>query len=121
MKTKLALSAIIALAVVTSVDAADTQGKNDRQQAQEYSSTGKILAVTRLYPPAGSKATWSKATGVTVAHDAVAPLGMPAMTMDLDLGSPRLVSDVGKGDSVTFRFVPRGDRYVVTHVEKAKS
>lgn len=93
-----------------------------KKEAQEYATQGKVVAIQRRSPPGGSKAiVQSKVTGITLAHEPVPALKWPAMTMEFALNSPDLARGLRPGDAVMFRFIPRGNSYVVTQLEKAKS
>lgn len=136
MKTKLALGAVFALSIVTSAYAADIvpsipsgaadysillaasgmdmhdgmpmqPGADGRKQStQEYRAQGKVVAI-------------QKSTSITLAHEPVPALNWPAMTMEFGIAAPDVAAGIAPGDNVAFRFVPRGNKYVVTQLEKA--
>lgn len=150
MKTKLALGAVSALGIVTSVYGTDSTSlalhdcskhscapvaqaaspmdemhrqmgmDGNKQTAQEYRANGKVVTIQRQRT-AGSNAAPSmqNVTGVTLAHEPVPALNWPAMTMEFGVASPDVTKGVAPGDAVSFRFVQRGDKYVVTHIEQA--
>lgn len=151
MKTKLALGAVSALGLITSVHAADpvllalhdcskhqpctvsqntspAKDETHRQMgmeekpamAQEHRANGKVITIHRYSAPAGSKAfqQFPKVTGITLDHEPVPTLNWPAMTMEFDVASSNMGKGIKPGDTVSFRFVQRGDKYVVTHLEK---
>jgi len=128
MNTKLLLWAFTALAITTSAYAAEPMSDmhkgmemgdkkmndmhkgmdmgDNKKTGQEYSTKGKVVAV--------------KPSGITVAHEPVPALKWPAMSMEFGLDSPNQAKDVKPGDTVSFQFVERNGRYVVTHLTKAK-
>lgn len=134
MKTKLALGATFALSILTSayaaavvpstshdvdnrallVAAADMgahegmsmQPQTDSQKpAPEYRARGKVVAI-------------QKSHGITLAHEPIPALKWPAMTMEFGVASPDVVKGIAPGDNVAFRLVQRGNKYVVTQLEK---
>ena len=134
MKIKLALGAMFALSITTSAYAAEVipstshdvgnrallvaaadmgmhdgmsmQPQTDSQKpAQEYRARGKVVAI-------------QKSHGITLAHEPIPALKWPAMTMEFGVASPDVVKGSAPGDNVAFRFMQRGNKYVVTQLEK---
>ena len=134
MKTQLALGAAFALSILTSAYAAEgvpstshngdnrallvaaadmdthdgmsMQSQSGSQNAApEYRARGKVVAI-------------QKSHGITLAHEPIPALKWPAMTMEFGVVSPDVVKGIVAGDNVAFRFVQRGNKYVVTHLEK---
>ena len=56
---------------------------------------------------------------ITLAHEPIADLGWPAMTMDF-LAAPTLATHARPGDRVRFGFHAKGARYVITRIELAR-
>lgn len=149
MKTKLALGAVSALGIVTSVSADPApltlhdcrkhscttvaqatslmdemhrqMGMNGRTQtAPEYRANGKVVAIERQRTVGSNVApSMQGISGITLAHGPVPALNWPAMTMRFGVASPDVAKRIAPGDAVSFRFVQRGDKYVVTHLEQA--
>jgi len=134
MKTKLALGAMFVLSIFTSAYAAEVapstpqdvgnrflllaaadmpmhdgmsmQPQSDSQKtAKEYRARGKVVAVQNSH-------------GITLAHEPIPALKWPAMTMEFGVAAPDVVKGIAPGDNVAFRFVQRGNKYVVTQLEK---
>ncbi|MDP3857731.1 MAG: copper-binding protein [Stagnimonas sp.] len=59
----------------------------------------------------------SKAGTVTLAHEPVASLNWPSMTMNFKVKDKMLWSKLGDGKKVDVEFVKDGDDYVVTKVK----
>ena len=54
---------------------------------------------------------------VTIAHEPVQSLGLPAMTMDFAVKDKKLLDKVAVDKKVDFEFVQRGEDYVITDVK----
>lgn len=116
MKTKLLFGALCVFAFIAPVHASDSMPKMEDMQksmeigdkkkaAQEYATKGKVVAV--------------RDSAIALAHDPVPALKWPAMTMEFDLTSPNMAKRVKPGDTVSFRFVERNGKYIVTHLDKS--
>lgn len=82
-------------------------GEAAPQPGQQHSATGKITA---LDTGAGT---------LTVAHEPVASLNWPAMTMSFELRDPSAVGNLQVGDDVQFSFIPvEGGGFVITEISK---
>ena len=57
---------------------------------------------------------------LTIAHEAIAGLGWPAMTMPFALADPRLASGLRAGDAIRFRLRRQGDEYRIVAIERAE-
>jgi Cu(I)/Ag(I) efflux system protein CusF len=79
-------------------------------------------------PMKSDSATTHKATGVvksvdakngtvTLAHDPVASMKWPAMTMAFKADDPKLVQGITTGQKVAFEFTQRGKDYVLTSIK----
>jgi Cu(I)/Ag(I) efflux system protein CusF len=70
-----------------------------------------------VYKATGSVKSVNKAAGkVTIAHEAIADLHWPAMTMQFGVSDRKLLDELAAGKKVDFRFVQRGSAYLVTAV-----
>ena len=68
-----------------------------------------------VYTGTGSIARIDKAAGnITIAHDPVAALHWPAMTMRFGVPDKALFKGIGLGKKVSFQFEQRGSQYVIT-------
>ncbi len=56
---------------------------------------------------------------LTIAHQPIASLNWPAMTMQFQLARPELARGLTVGDEVRFRFSQQGDAYVIEDVREA--
>lgn len=154
MKTKLALGAVSALGLITSVYAADpvqlalhdcnkhqpctvsqnrTSAKDEthrqmgtdkkQEMTQEHRANGKVITIHSYSAPVGSKAFQqiTKITGITLDHEPIPALNWPAMTMEFGVASSNIGRGIKPGDTVSFRFVQRGNKYIVTHLERTGS
>jgi len=79
-------------------------------------------------PMKGDAAATHKATGivksvdaknstVTLAHEPVASMKWPAMTMAFKADDPKLVQGLARGQKVNFEFTQRGKDYVLTAIK----
>ena len=79
-------------------------------------------------PMKGDTAATHKATGVvksvdaktstvTFAHEPVASMKWPAMTMAFKADDPKLVQGLAPGQKVNFEFTQRGKDYVLTSIK----
>jgi Cu/Ag efflux protein CusF len=78
--------------------------QNETHPENEHSAMGTITAVD------------AAAGTVTIAHEAVASAGWPAMTMTFKLADPKRAADLHTGDHVKFTFSlsEKGEATVVT-------
>lgn len=67
-----------------------------------YKATGRVRSVDRT------------AAQVVIAHDPVPALKWPAMTMRFGLSDRALLEELAAGKRVDFRFVQRGENWIVT-------
>jgi len=68
-----------------------------------------------VYKATGSVKSVNRATGkVTIAHEPIAELKWPAMTMQFGVSDRKLLDELAAGRKIEFRFVQRGSDYVVT-------
>ena len=63
------------------------------------------------------KSVDAKNNTVTLAHDPVASLKWPAMTMAFKADDPKLVQGLTAGQKVDFEFTQRGKDYVLTSIK----
>ena len=61
-----------------------------------------------------------KAKKITIKHEAIKNLEMPAMTMVFQVKDPALLERVQPGDRVKFEAEKEGSGYVVKQIEKAQ-
>lgn len=57
---------------------------------------------------------------VKLAHDPVASLKWPAMTMDFRVEDRTLMQQIKVNDAVTFTFIESNGNYVITHIKSRK-
>lgn len=81
-------------------------GMSSATKAQDaiYKATGSITRVDRA------------AGNVTIAHDPIAELKWPAMTMRFGVRDKGLLERLSPGKKVEFQFVQQGAQYLVTAV-----
>ena len=108
----LLLSSITLLAVSNVAFSADAHGNHQPTSAskasQTYTTTGKIDGVH----PADKK--------VTIAHQPIAALGWPAMTMRFAVKDISLLNGLKKGDRVRLDFYNQGNVSIITDIEVIK-
>jgi Cu/Ag efflux protein CusF len=59
-----------------------------------------------------------EAKKITIRHEAMAPLDMPAMTMVFQVKDPALLDQVKAGDRIRFEAEKLGGAYTITRIEK---
>ena len=121
MRTILSLAIAAAFAAMSPLAMADVSCKAPRAEAakEDHSHCGGNHgdASGAVYKATGSVKSVNKATGkVTIAHDPVADLKWPAMTMQFGVADRKLLDELAAGKKVDFRFVQRGTDYVVTAI-----
>ena len=94
--------------------AADMQGMSGMEhasasKADKSSSTHKAVGVV--------KKADAKAGSVSLAHEPVATLKWPAMTMAFKVADKALLDKLAEGRKVEFAFEQRGKDYVITSVK----
>lgn len=57
---------------------------------------------------------------VTIKHEAITNLEMPAMTMVFRANKPEMLKDLKAGDKISFAAESVGGAFVVTHIQPAK-
>ena len=68
-----------------------------------------------VYRAIGSVKSVDKGAGkVTIVHEPIADLKWPAMTMQFGVSDRKLLAELSAGQKIDFRFVQRGDEYLVT-------
>lgn len=103
-----------------------------RDDAPSTSSTSSMPNMPAAQPPAaGQQAAESHGMGVvqsvdaangalTIAHEPIAALGWPAMTMSFKVDRPALLEGVEAGEHIEFTLRGRDMSAVVTSIEEAK-
>ena len=93
--------------------------RDTKPASQEYRANGKVVAIQRQVS-AGSNVPGStqRVTGISLAHEPVPVLNWPAMTMEFGVASSDVAKGIAPGDNVAFRLVQRGNKYIVTRLEK---
>lgn len=80
-----------------------------------------VLAVAQPAASQGQVVKIDKAAlRVTIRHDGVAHLDMPAMTMSFRVGNPKLLDEVAVGDRVHFAADKVGGSYMVVQMFRAR-
>jgi Cu(I)/Ag(I) efflux system protein CusF len=111
------------------VAASSTLAACGRDDGPSTSSTPNMPAVQQ--PAAGQQATENRGIGVvqtvdapnnslTIAHEPIAALGWPAMTMAFKVDPPELLEGVDAGERIEFTLRGRDMSAVVTSIEAAK-
>ena len=106
--------ATLALTGTMAYAAADTKGMSGMEhisasKADKSSSTHKAVGVV--------KKADAKAGTVSLAHEPVATLKWPAMTMTFKVADKALLDKLAEGRKVEFAFEQRGKDYVITSVK----
>ena len=111
------------------VAASSTLAACGRDDAPSTSSMPNMPAAQQ--PAAGQQAAESRGMGVvqsvdaangslTIAHEPIAELGWPAMTMSFKVDRPALLEGVKAGEHIEFTLRGRDMSAVVTSIEEAK-
>ena len=80
--------------------------KSDKKaQGEVHKGTGVVTKVDR----AGGK--------ITLKHDPIKSLNMPAMTMAFGVKDEAMCDKVAKGKKVEFEFVKKGQQFVITSIK----
>ena len=117
MKTFIALAAAALFAAVSPLAAADVSCKAPAEGQHDHSGCGAHAAQGQaaVYKATGSVKSVNKPAGkVTIAHAAIPELHWPAMTMQFGVADKKLLDELGAGRKIDFRFVQRGNDYIVT-------
>ena len=84
------------------------------QHDHSHAGPDQVAAQPAVYTGTGSVKSINKAAGkVTIAHQAIADLHWPAMTMQFGVADKKLLDELSAGRKIDFRFVQRGNDYVV--------
>ena len=105
---------IIAVVIVAAAPLAFAQGMKDMDMKNmpmksETAATHKATGVV--------KSIDAKNSTVTFAHEPVASMKWPAMTMTFKADDPKLVQGLTTGQKVNFEFTQRGKDYVLTTIK----
>lgn len=84
---------------------AQAPAKKDKAAAQTHNAVGVVKSVN------AEKGT------VTIAHEPVASLNWPGMTMGFKPQDTKLLERLKPGQKIQFRFVQQGKDYVITQAE----
>jgi Cu(I)/Ag(I) efflux system protein CusF len=117
MKTLATLAVTAAFAAVSPLALADVGCKATPESHHDHSGCGAHAteAQSAVYKATGSVKSVNKPAGkVTIAHEAIADLHWPAMTMQFGVADKKLLDELAAGKKVDFRFVQRGTDYIVT-------
>ena len=115
---KLNLTAVIAAGVL-SLGSAAWAASDHAQHPQHAGADTNAAAATTL--TAGEVRKVDTAQGkLTIRHEAIANLDMPAMTMVFRADKPDLLKDLKAGDKIRFRAESVAGAMVVTQIEPAK-
>ena len=123
MKTfiTLAFAALFAVAAPLAAHAAEgCKAPRENSAKEDHSGcgvphAGDAKGAGAVYRATGAVKRVDKSTGkVVIAHDPIAELKWPAMTMSFGVSDRKLLDEVAAGKKVDFRFVQRGDDFIVT-------
>lgn len=104
---------------VLSVAAAAVLAAGDH--GQHAGGTGKAAADSTMVMTAGEvRKVDSAQSKVTIKHEAIANLDMPAMTMVFRVQKPEVLKDLKVGDKVRFRAESVDGAITVTHLQTEK-
>lgn len=113
MKTQMTLALAAAVLALASAGATWAAGAPAVQVAASSASAAALTAgEVRKVDAAQAK--------VTIKHEAIANLDMPAMTMVFRASKPELLKDLKAGDKIRFRAESNNGLLVVTQIEVAK-
>lgn len=102
---------VLALAMVTGAFAAP---------AAEVVAAGPAVATAAALTSGEVRKVDREQGKVTIKHEAIANLDMPAMTMVFRAQKPELLKDLNVGDKIRFHAESAGGALVVTQIEAAK-
>lgn len=118
------------------MDAAIYQGRKDPYNVmllakdgsatvyQQYAAAGTVGAVgavgTAGLTDAEVRKVDKEARKITLKHEAIKNLDMPAMTMVFQVSDPAMLDKVKAGDKVRFKASGDGGKYTVTEIQPAK-
>ena len=115
MKTNTIRFSLVAAALVTS--AAFAQQKMDDMKGMDMGKKPASSAQGSHHAKATVKKIDAKQSTVTLAHDPVASLNWPAMTMSFKVKDKALMPKLVAGKRVDVEFVQEGEDYVVKSVK----
>jgi len=104
----LAVIALVAAPLIFAQGTKDTDMKNMPMKSdatRAHKATGVVKSVD------------AKTSTVMLAHEPVASLKWPAMTMAFKADDPKLVEGLRTGQKVEFEFTQRGKDYVLTSIK----
>lgn len=114
MKTNLLLAALIAVGASSAF--AQSQSVDHSQHG-----TASMGASTSMAMTSGEVRKVDADQGkVTLKHEAITNLDMPAMTMVFRVQDPSVLKDLKAGDKVSFHAESSGGNLVVTHIQAAQ-
>ena len=117
MKIILALAVSAAFAAASPLAFADVSCKAPAEGHHDHSGCGAHASESQgaVYKATGSVKSVNKSAGkVTIAHEAIPDLHWPAMTMQFGVADKKLLGELAAGKKIDFRFVQRGNDYLVT-------
>ena len=114
---------LIAAAIFAATPFALAQGMTGMDKSKD-----KTSADTKSMPTTSEAGRVHKGTGVVksvdpnkksvmLAHEAVASLNWPSMTMAFKADDPKLIEKLKPGNKVEFEFTQKGSDYVITSVK----
>jgi Cu/Ag efflux protein CusF len=106
--------ATLALMASSMAQAADVKGMSGMDQASP-SRAGKTAATHKATGVV--KKVDAKAETISLAHEPVAALKWPAMTMTFKVADKAMLRELGEGRKVEVTFEQRGKEYVITSVK----
>lgn len=89
-------------------------------QAQQMSTAAAAPAANQARVAGEVRKVDLEQGKVTIRHDAIVNLDMPAMTMVFRAEKPELLKNVKAGDKIRFQAESTAGTLVVTHIEAAK-
>ena len=117
---KLSKSLLAAIGVALVASSANITFAQDSKAQHKDSPPNAAVNVDADMTSAEVRKVDKDSKKITLRHEAIKGLDMPAMTMVFQVRDASLLDKVRAGDKVKFRAISEGNAYVVTAIESAK-